>query len=103
MPLTCIQRRTYHQGQEEEDIRRGFNPDRATTHDNHTQHNLDSPFAIGDEDEEQHRDEGSEDELGHRQPWDHQRYSESETREHDYGSFHEEANVWKGKGDGGGA
>ncbi|KAF4552027.1 Organic solute transporter Ostalpha-like protein 2 [Elsinoe fawcettii] len=79
--------------EDQEDVREGFNPDRTNTQDNHKPHNMESAFAVG-EDEENGSDD-SRDEMGHHQPWDRRRYAESDTRSHDYGSFHEERDVWK--------
>ncbi|PNS16826.1 Transmembrane protein 184 [Sphaceloma murrayae] len=75
-----------------ETVREGFNPDRPIARDERRPHNMDSAFAVGEEEEE-----SGEDELGHHQPWDHRRFAESDTRRHDYGSFHEERDVWEGR------
>ncbi|TKX20424.1 hypothetical protein C1H76_7234 [Elsinoe australis] len=85
--------KTYEE-QDEELVRQGFNPDRPNGHDDRKVHNMDTAFAVGEDEDDD--SQGSTDELGHHQPWDHKRYSESDTRSHDYGSFHEERNVWEG-------
>ncbi|KAG8626456.1 hypothetical protein KVT40_005401 [Elsinoe batatas] len=79
--------------EDQENVREGFNPDRPTAQSHHRGHDLDSPFAVGDD--EDGRSDNSQDEMGHHQPWDHRRFAESDTRSHDYGSFHEERSAWK--------
>lgn len=79
----------------EEVVRAGFNPDRTQPQDDDQTHNLDAPFAVGDDDEDGgQQSDDSTDELGRHQPWDRRRFAESDTRSHDYGSFHEERNAW---------
>lgn len=87
--LTCS-RNTYGEQDEDEMVREGYNPDKAAAQDEDQAHNLDTPFAVGE-------DEGDEgvDELGQHQPWDRRRFAETETRSHDYGNFHEERNAWE--------
>lgn len=70
-------------------IREGYNPDRTAGQDEDQAHNLDTPFAVGEDE-----DEGV-DELGHEQPWEHRRYGQTDTRSHDYGSLEAERNAWK--------
>jgi len=61
-------------------------------------HNLDEPFAVGDESEESETDD--RDELGQERPWERKDYGESSSKQRtpEYGSLNEERNVW---GDGG--
>lgn len=58
-------------------------------------HNLDAPFTVGED--EGSEPEQSKDELGRKQPWEHEDYGESSSsaqRTPEYGSFREERNVW---------
>ncbi|KAF2154160.1 DUF300-domain-containing protein [Myriangium duriaei CBS 260.36] len=84
------------EGTIDETVRAGFNPDAPEPQNNHEAHNLDSPFEVGEDEDEGQRSGDSTDEAGEHQPWDHRRFAESETRSHDYGSFHEERSAWNG-------
>lgn len=88
-----IYRHTYADG-DEEVVTEGSNPDRTDQQDEHPSHDLESPFRVGDDENEEGQSDASTDELGQNQPWDRRRFAESETRSHDYGSFHEERSAW---------
>jgi hypothetical protein len=57
-------------------------------------HNLDGPFAVGDDDEGL----GPRDELGQGQPWDHRDYGSNVTSpQPEYGNANDERDAWGGK------
>jgi hypothetical protein len=92
-----MHRHTYPQDGQEEEVRQGFDPDQPEAHNPEQAHNLDAPFAVGD-----NEDEGNED----RKPpvsdeamqWESRDYSQGKDDEErtspQYGSFREERNVW---------
>jgi len=91
------------EGQAEE-VREGFDPDRPQPHNPEAAHNLDSPFAVGDGDEDDEDDEGSKDKQpivsAEAERWEHRDYDDEQgkdstrDRSPQYGSFHEERNAW---------
>lgn len=87
--------RTYDAGEEEE-VREGFEPDAPPMKVKPGQkHNLDAPFAVGD-DEDSGEGAGESEEQSR---WEHRDYEREEERgganmSSRYGSFREERNVW---------
>ncbi|KAF2817038.1 DUF300-domain-containing protein [Mytilinidion resinicola] len=95
------------EGQAEE-VREGFDPDNPEPHNPEQAHNLDSPFAVGDGDEDE--DSGKDKaplESGEAARWEHRDYGDDDEdaggddgkgsqrdRSPQYGSFHEERNAW---------
>lgn len=84
-------------------MREGFDPDNPESHNPEQAHNLDSPFAVGDGEDEASSERAlpvSEE----AQRWEHREYNggsgeegeegEEERRSLHYGSFHEERNAW---------
>lgn len=80
-------------------MREGFNPDDTKSGDGDLMHNLDTPFAVGDESEGSDA-EPSRDELGQEQPWEHKDYSNTSLAQPspEYGSLNEERHVWSESG-----
>jgi len=88
------------EGQAEE-VREGFDPDHPQPHNPEEAHNLDSPFAVGDGDEDA---DSSKDKAplvsDEAEQWEHRDYGEEGGEEGQkdhspqYGSFHEERNAW---------
>ncbi|KAF2472874.1 DUF300-domain-containing protein [Lindgomyces ingoldianus] len=87
---------TYPQQGHQEEVREGFDPDHPQPHNPERAHNLDSPFAVGDEVDE-------EDKLDRKliiseeaEQWEHRdNHDEPDQRPSpQYGSFREERNVW---------
>ena len=77
-------------------MREGFDPDAPQPHNPEQAHNLDSPFAIGDngEDDNEERAQPVSEEA---QQWETRDYSGEQDTEQpspQYGSFREERNVW---------
>lgn len=100
--LTKIRSKTFPDEAPQEEVREGFNPDAPKGGDREQMHNMDMPFTIGDdEDEDGDEDKpeqdtephGSTDELGQGQPWENREYGES-SRTPQYGSFKDERNAW---------
>ncbi|KAF2796973.1 DUF300-domain-containing protein [Melanomma pulvis-pyrius CBS 109.77] len=91
----------YPQDGQEESVREGFDPDAPQQHNPEQAHNLDSPFAVGD-----NEDEGNEDReppvSEEAQKWENRDYNSDQDGDcrtsPQYGSFREERNAW---GDGG--
>lgn len=92
---------TYPQDGEEEAVREGFDPDAPEAHNPEREHNLDSPFAVGgDEDIEgtpARKPHVSEEAM----QWEQRDYTNDANQDHQrtspqYGSFREERNVWGG-------
>jgi hypothetical protein len=88
---------TYPEDGQQEEVREGFDPDNPQPHNPERAHNLDSPFAIGDneEDDNEERAPPVSDEA---QQWERRDYSEEQTNQEQtspqYGSFREERNIW---------
>lgn len=87
--------------EEQEEVRQGFNPDMPKGGDPSAAHNMDSPFAVGDETEDS--DQEGRDEVGQDQPWAHKDYGESSSssskkQNAEYGSFNEERSAWNDDG-----
>ncbi|KAH0090748.1 DUF300-domain-containing protein, partial [Aureobasidium melanogenum] len=77
-----------------EEVREGYNPDRLDQVDQDDSHNLNQPFAVGDDEE----DEEPQDELDRDQPWDARDHGSSVTSpQPEYGSFNDERNAWGGR------
>jgi hypothetical protein len=77
-------------------VREGFDPDNPEPHNPEQAHNLDSPFSIGDNGEDDNEEQPL---VSHEATeWQTRDYSqEDEGREEispQYGSFHEERNAW---------
>lgn len=89
------QSKTYPDGDETEEVREGYTPDRVDHVDSAETHNLNEPFTVGDDDDE---DEESQDELGQGKPWDSRDYGSNVTSpQPEYGSFNDERNAWGGR------
>ena len=95
--ILTIDRKTYpdENDEQQEEVRHGFDPDEPTGGDDQNMHNLDTPFAVGEDDEEAIEDESS-DELGQDKPWESRNYSDKgkSNAKPSYGSFNDERNVW---------
>ena len=77
-----------------EEVREGYNPDRVDHVDEDEGHNLDEPFTVGDDDEDQE----PQDELDHDQPWEAREHGSNVTSpQPEYGSFNDERNAWGGR------
>jgi hypothetical protein len=88
---------TYPQEGQEEAVREGFDPDAPEVHNPEQAHNLDSPFAIGEngEDDNEERQPPISDEATEWQTRDYSHENDGEERTSpQYGSFHEERNAW---------
>ncbi|KAF2193290.1 DUF300-domain-containing protein [Zopfia rhizophila CBS 207.26] len=85
--------RAYPENGQEEEVREGFDPDQPQPHNPEQAHNLDSPFAVGDNEEDnQDRDPLVSEEAQH---WERRDYTDDHDRTGlQYGSFREERNVW---------
>ena len=90
---------TYPQEGQEESVREGFDPDAPKQHNPEQAHNLDAPFAVGDNEEENNPDRDAlvSEEA---QQWEDRDYGKDQGRDGShqaspqYGSFREERNVW---------
>lgn len=84
---------TYPQDGQQEEVREGFDPDNPQPHNPERAHNLDSPFAIGENDEEENEERAPpvSDEA---QQWERRDYNDDGQTSPQYGSFREERNVW---------
>lgn len=98
--LTHSLSRTFPEGDEEETVREGFEPDKHAAkqpHGSEQEHALGEPFAIGDDEEAPGGDNmrGESDEAQH---WQRRNYDHdgdvTKKRSPQYGSFDEERNVW---------
>jgi len=93
-------------------VREGYNPDRVDHVDEDESHNLNQPFTVGDDEE----DEEPQDELGYDQPWDARDHEDGHENNHgskhgsdqgsnrgskvtspQYGSFNDERDAWGGR------
>ena len=83
--------KTFPGEDEQEEVRQGYNPDKPDTKAVDSSHNLDDPFAIEDEDEEQGADE-----EGRNQPWEERRYSgpDGNGSKADKSPFEDERQAW---------
>jgi len=94
-----VLRRTYPEGDEEEEVLEGFEPDKQAPKQPHGpehEHALEEPFAVGD-DEESAGGEQVDGESDEAQQWQHRDYDQDDgtkKRSPQYGSFEEERNVW---------
>ena len=94
-------RRAFPDDGQEEEVREGFDPDNPEPHNPEQAHNLDSPFAVGDGEDEA-SSERAPPVSEEAQRWEHREYDggsgeeeeEEERRRLHYGSFHEERNAW---------
>lgn len=91
---------TYPKEGETEEVREGFNPDEAEAHNPEVEHNLNRPFAVEEQSEEEQREQDIKphvtSEANH---WETRDVSEHNEDEEDrlspsYGSFREERNAW---------
>ncbi|XP_014558248.1 hypothetical protein COCVIDRAFT_94964 [Bipolaris victoriae FI3] len=91
---------TYPKEGETEEVREGFNPDEPETHNPEAEHNLNRPFAVDEQSEEEQREQDIKphvtSEANH---WETRDVSEHNEDEEDrlspsYGSFREERNAW---------
>lgn len=76
--------KTYPGEEEQEEVRQGFNPDKPESTIIDENHTLDSPFAVGDDNDDELEgvaDEDRKDEAGRKQPWEGRTYSEGEESE----------------------
>jgi len=100
-PPTDTCRHAYPQDGQEESVREGFDPHAPKQHNPEQAHNLDSPFAVGDNEEENNNDREplvSEEAL----TWNTRDYGKNDEEADDgdkgnspsYGSFREERNAW---------
>ncbi|KAF2257828.1 DUF300-domain-containing protein [Lojkania enalia] len=89
---------TYPGDGEEEEVREGFDPDAPQQHNPEHAHDLDSPFAVGDDRDEQVKKDREPLVSEEAQHWERRDYSEDDGVPHrmspQYGSFREERNVW---------
>ncbi|KAF2456117.1 hypothetical protein BDY21DRAFT_56371 [Lineolata rhizophorae] len=51
--LTLPRSRTYPDSEQEEEVRQGFDPDKARLVNPPQEHNLNAPFAVGDDEEDE--------------------------------------------------
>jgi hypothetical protein len=92
-------RRAFPDDGQEEEVREGFDPDNPEPHNPEQARNLDSPFAVGDGEDEA-SSERAPPVSEEAQRWEHREYDrgsgeeEEERRSLHYGSFHEERNAW---------
>nr|POE75129.1 transmembrane protein 184 like [Quercus suber]POE94792.1 transmembrane protein 184 like [Quercus suber] len=88
------------EGAEGEEVRQGFNPDRPEKKLTDESHALDSPFAVGDGDDEndendvQVNDQEGVDETGHHQPWERREYGNKTINDADVSPFEDERHAW---------
>jgi len=92
--------RTFPEDEQEEEVREGYEPGRhepLQPHGDEQVHNLDRPFVVGDNEDEQGGENfsGRSDEASQ---WQHKDYDddteEQQAQNPKYGSFHEERNIW---------
>lgn len=95
----------YPQEGQEEAVREGFDPDEPEPHNPEQAHNLDSPFAVGDN-EDDDNDERQPPVSDEATEWENRDYSNEDDGKNDdksdgsertspqYASFREERNVW---------
>ena len=95
-----VYRHTYPEDDQAEEVREGFDPDAPQPHNPERAHNLDSPFAIGDNDEDE-REGRAPPVSDEAQQWETRDYGDghgtgsgSQQTSPQYGSFREERNVW---------
>ncbi|OCK83512.1 DUF300-domain-containing protein [Lepidopterella palustris CBS 459.81] len=86
---------TFPEEGQAEEVREGFDPDNPKPYNPEQKHNLDSPFALGDDEDEGSNSKDTQEPEGAEQ-WEHRDYGgENGTRRSpQYGSFHEERNAW---------
>ncbi|KAF2279288.1 DUF300-domain-containing protein [Westerdykella ornata] len=89
---------TYPQEGQEEEVREGFDPDEPQPHNPERAHNLDSPFAIGENEEadNEERQPPVSDEAAKWQTRDYSHEDDGKPISPQYGSFHEERDAWGG-------
>ncbi|TKA75238.1 hypothetical protein B0A49_04219 [Cryomyces minteri] len=85
-------------GEEEEEVREGFNPDKPDTSGPEQDHNLSGPFSVGD-DEDEENDTTPRDELGTEEPWQQQDYTGDDSHDPkkpdaNFSDISEEQNPW---------
>ncbi|KAK3110415.1 hypothetical protein LTR53_015320, partial [Teratosphaeriaceae sp. CCFEE 6253] len=87
--------KTFPGEEEGEVVKQGFNPDEPEPESEALSHALDTPFAVGDDDEGD--GEGKKDGLGGNQPWEDKTYatdSEGQAVGADKTVFDEERDAW---------
>jgi len=82
----------------QEEVRQGFNPDQPEAADETDMHDVDTPFRVGEDEEEE-----ATDELGQKTPWERREYGDEDDDDddeerRDYGNFSDERDAW-GSGD----
>lgn len=101
-PALCS--RTFPDGDQEEEVREGFDPDNPEPHNPEQEHNLDAPFTVGEGEEDEDKAPNESEEAERWQHRDYDRDEEQEAGEQrispQYASFHEERNAWGSSNDG---
>ena len=96
--VTCSH--TYPGEGEAEEVREGFNPDEPEPHNPEAEHNLNYPFAVQEQSEEEQRKQDIKphvtSEANHWETRDvsNQRRDDEDRPSPSYGSFREERNAW---------
>lgn len=97
---------TYGQEGQAEEVREGFEPDVPEAHNPERVHNLDYPFRVGEDEDEEDKEDFKPPVNEEAERWEHRDYSENEDAQDAaqnpqedrpspyYGSFREERNVW---------
>lgn len=93
---------TDENGEDEEEVRVGFNPDHPEEGLNDDGHTLTDPFTVGDGSDDEDRlkpiqDRPGTDELGHEQPWESRKLSEGKGKGKGKATsptYEAERNVW---------
>ncbi|EMC96770.1 hypothetical protein BAUCODRAFT_34165 [Baudoinia panamericana UAMH 10762] len=88
--------KTFPDEGEAEEVRQGFNPDKPEKQLTDASHTLDSPFEVGDGEEEGVSDVPGQDEMGREQPWEEREAAETggEADAKVDGVFEEERRAW---------
>ncbi|KAF2089426.1 DUF300-domain-containing protein [Saccharata proteae CBS 121410] len=90
--------RTYPSADQAEEVREGFDPDKPVTDSQETEHNLDAPFTVGEDDEDARTPSTAPERRNvsdEAQQWERRDYNNEDDRTGPrYGSFVEERNAW---------
>ncbi|KAF2196776.1 DUF300-domain-containing protein [Delitschia confertaspora ATCC 74209] len=93
----------YPEGDQEEEVREGFDPDNPEPHNPEQTHNLDYPFEVGEDGEDEDGDKDKAPPVSEEaQQWEHRDYDgddDGRKKSPQYGSFREERDVWGSDGD----
>lgn len=91
---------TYPEEGETEEVREGFNPDEPEAHNPEAEHNLNYPFAVGEQSEEEQRKQDIKPHMtSEANHWETRDVSDHNGDDEDrlspsYGSFRDERNAW---------